>query len=147
MRKTPEQHERNKIYMKEYCRRPEVRAKRRSYTRKWAAEWRSKPENRQHELVKRSIHNKTHKGIMQLKYRRVKNLYGLTREQYDKLVEESNNKCQICGSIEKLHIDHCHITGNVRHLLCRTCNLGIGYLKDSPSLLRQALAYLIKYDQ
>jgi hypothetical protein len=51
--------------------------------------------------------------------------------------------CEICGSVyRKLNLDHVHATGKRRGWLCTTCNTGLGSFKDSPSLLRQAAAYL-----
>jgi hypothetical protein len=41
-----------------------------------------------------------------------------------------------------LGVDHNHKTGVIRGLLCKTCNVGIGYLKDSPLLLMAAADYL-----
>lgn len=73
--------------------------------------------------------------------------YNLTKEEYQKLLENQNGKCKIC-KIEaemlkaKLHVDHDHKTGKVRGLLCKMCNLGIGNFRDNPSLLNEAIIYL-----
>ena len=50
--------------------------------------------------------------------------------------------CAICGITERLHIDHCHNSGDVRGLLCSNCNLGIGNLKDNIKILKNAILYL-----
>jgi len=50
--------------------------------------------------------------------------------------------CVICGSNEKLTIDHDHSTGMVRGALCTNCNLGLGHFKDDPELLELAALYL-----
>jgi hypothetical protein len=42
-------------------------------------------------------------------------------------------------------IDHCHVTGLVRGLLCNNCNLAIGNLKDNPSFAYRAGAYLERW--
>lgn len=77
-------------------------------------------------------------------------IYGLTEEQYENMVEEHNGVCAICQeppAKTALHVDHNHITGDIRGLLCRECNLAIGHLKDSTNLLMRAIKYLEKYEQ
>jgi hypothetical protein len=37
-----------------------------------------------------------------------------------------------------MHVDHCHITGKVRALVCRPCNTGMGMFKDDDVLLQAA---------
>ncbi len=67
--------------------------------------------------------------------------FGLTVEEYLKL--RAQKHCDICGRRgERLHIDHDHQTKRVRGMLCRHCNMGLGFLCDDPSLLRRAIAYL-----
>lgn len=51
--------------------------------------------------------------------------------------------CDICGR-EGQHVDHDHLTGMHRGLLCRTCNVGLGYFRDDPRILRRASAYLLR---
>ncbi len=76
----------------------------------------------------------------------LKRTYGITLEDYDKMVELQNNKCKICNkqsSIwENLSIDHCHNTGKIRGLLCSLCNSAIGKFKDDIKLLTSAIKYL-----
>ena len=50
--------------------------------------------------------------------------------------------CIICGSDDKLVVDHDHITGQVRGMLCNPCNLGLGHFKDNVSTLESAIEYL-----
>lgn len=74
--------------------------------------------------------------------------YGLSEDQYKSKLEEQQGACAICQEESKevaLHVDHDHITGNVRGLLCRECNLAIGHLKDSLSIVMRAFRYLEKY--
>ena len=68
--------------------------------------------------------------------------YSITQEEFDLLVKVQNNKCAICGDTAPLCVDHDHVTGNVRGLLCRACNYSIGAMKDSPERLRSAASYL-----
>jgi hypothetical protein len=83
-----------------------------------------------------------------LKYR-----YGITYEKYLLLLKQQNNCCAICGKdstelyewgIPKLLIDHNHITGKVRGLLCKKCNTGLGAFNDSIHLLKKSTNYLEK---
>jgi hypothetical protein len=46
-----------------------------------------------------------------------------------------------------LHIDHNHLTGKTRALLCDKCNVGLGSFRDNPDLLRKAAAYLEFHDE
>lgn len=50
--------------------------------------------------------------------------------------------CEICGSTEKLNVDHNNKTNKIRGKLCSRCNTGIGCFQDNPSLLRIAIKYL-----
>jgi hypothetical protein len=68
--------------------------------------------------------------------------YGLTVEQVDAAIRVLGSRCEICGKEAKLHIDHDHVRGIVRGMLCGSCNRGIGLLKDSPEVLESAAAYL-----
>jgi hypothetical protein len=69
--------------------------------------------------------------------------YGLTVEEYDRLLAAQGGGCALCGSAERLAIDHDHDTGAVRGLLCHACNTGIGLLRDDPERALRAAAYLL----
>lgn len=78
--------------------------------------------------------------------------YGMTREMRDAVLSAQDHRCAICkinldGSKPKLRgcIDHCHVTGKVRGILCGTCNSAIGLLNDSEQNLLSAVSYLSKY--
>lgn len=70
--------------------------------------------------------------------------YGITEEDYLKMLQEQDNSCAICGTKDWdiPHIDHNHATGKVRGLLCRECNLGLGKFGDSVELMLEAISYL-----
>lgn len=72
------------------------------------------------------------------------NAYGLSKRQYEVLVERSGGLCEICREKEAQHIDHCHDTGAVRGLLCQQCNHGLGNFQDRVALLNRASEYLSK---
>lgn len=68
---------------------------------------------------------------------------GFTLDQYHAMRESQGEVCKICGTYTPdLRVDHNHATGKVRGLLCGTCNSGLGFLKDSPVVLRSAVQYL-----
>jgi len=68
--------------------------------------------------------------------------YGLTYEAYVQLLADHGNKCAICGDGRKLVIDHDHVTGAVRGILCDGCNVGVGRFGDNPALVYKAAMYL-----
>lgn len=55
---------------------------------------------------------------------------------------ESATNCYLCGSSGRLCIDHCHETSVFRGVLCYSCNVALGLLKDDPELLRRAASYI-----
>jgi hypothetical protein len=73
--------------------------------------------------------------------------YGITPEDYDNMYNQQNGCCKICSMHQvnlkaALCVDHCHITGKVRGLLCHKCNLLIGHAKDDINVLQNAIKYL-----
>ena len=52
------------------------------------------------------------------------------------------SKCDCCGRIAKLFLDHCHVRLTFRGYLCQACNHGLGQLGDCEEGLAKALAYL-----
>lgn len=82
--------------------------------------------------------------------------YGITTEEYDFMCTAQDRRCAICGvtpeesssgkrKVRYLDVDHCHLTGAVRALLCNRCNSAIGRFNDDPALLTKAVEYLQKY--
>jgi hypothetical protein len=57
-------------------------------------------------------------------------------------IKASVKECVICGSNEPLVVDHDHVTGQVRGMLCNHCNRGLGHFRDDPQLLEFAAQYL-----
>ena len=53
--------------------------------------------------------------------------YGLSEIDFDILMKKFDSKCYICGQKHDLVVDHCHKNGDVRGILCRTCNARLGY--------------------
>jgi len=97
----------------------------------------------QEESIKKvKDYNLNNKKKRQEYYR--KKLYNLTELEYLKLLNKQNNKCAICSQtfVKTPHIDHNHITGKIRGLLCHKCNLMLGLCNDNITLLNNAIGYL-----
>ena len=68
--------------------------------------------------------------------------YGITAEEADVMFERQGGLCAICGAAPAKHVDHDHVTGKVRALLCFNCNGGLGQFKDDPDVLLAAAEYV-----
>lgn len=68
--------------------------------------------------------------------------YGLTGVQYQALVDAQGGLCALCRERPPQHVDHDHLTGEVRGVLFSCCNQGLGNFRDSAETLRAAAAYL-----
>jgi hypothetical protein len=71
-----------------------------------------------------------------------KRTYGLTLDDIAALVEAQGGSCAICETRPAVHVDHDHLSGSVRGVLCFPCNVALGHLKDDPLLFRKAIDYL-----
>lgn len=84
------------------------------------------------------------------KNQRLREAYGITYEEFEKLLDKSEHKCQICGFSDKSDkkmfpiVDHCHKNGNVRGILCAKCNFALGQFNDNIDSLKNAIKYLKK---
>lgn len=111
------------------------------------AAWRSRNPN-----AGRDYYHRTKSAEARREYRlrwQLKRLYGITKEDHDRMYRSQGGVCAICASVPSgpgsrgiLHVDHDHATGKVRGLLCWKCNVGLGNLRDDPAILRAALVYL-----
>ena len=75
--------------------------------------------------------------------------YDITLEQYNELLIKQDFCCAICGKHvskckKRLAVDHDHITGEVRGLLCMQCNIILGNANDDVEILLEAINYLNK---
>jgi hypothetical protein len=79
---------------------------------------------------------------------RIKTSYGLSPDDFDALLLLQNGGCAICGAKygrkikDRLAVDHDHITGKVRGLLCAKCNRTLGMLTETPQTLRRMAEYI-----
>lgn len=94
--------------------------------------------------------NRTEEGRNHDKDLKLKRVYGITLEEYNKMLERQENKCPICKRQSEefkniFHVDHCHTTGEVRQLLCFNCNSLLGASRESIDTLKEAIKYLEKH--
>jgi predicted nucleic acid-binding Zn ribbon protein len=92
--------------------------------------------------------------VRQPSYERTRTLrkYGISLDRFVEMQELQNNSCGICGTNRpggagQWCVDHDHVTGQVRGLLCSNCNLGIGLLGDDPDVIARAAAYVRSHRQ
>lgn len=92
------------------------------------------------------------KNIDAERNRDYKRNYGITLEDYNKMLQEQQNSCAICGiesslaSKGKLFVDHCHTTNKIRGLLCHHCNTMLGLAKDNIDVLQKSIEYLKEHN-
>jgi len=93
------------------------------------------------ELRKRSG---TYKKWMRHRY--YKTTYKISDDEKDDILKRQEGVCAICESIvdnpKNWHLDHCHVTGKIRGVLCHKCNQGLGLFKDDIIILEKAIKYL-----
>ena len=77
--------------------------------------------------------------------------HGITVDDYEMRLIHQRGRCAICGTDDpgstRWHIDHCHGSSVRRGLLCMACNVVIGALRDSPSIMQSAISYLSKWNE
>jgi len=104
-------------------------------------------------------YSRSEKGKVASRSARLKNDHNISIGEYDEMLKYQNGVCAICGEretrkikgkIQSLSIDHNHITGQIRGLLCATCNLALGNLRaderDGIDILTSAVSYLRNND-
>jgi hypothetical protein len=83
--------------------------------------------------------------------RRTLRKYGLTAEDFDRMLASQQGRCRGCGTTDPgrkgWHIDHCHVTGRVRCLLCNRCNTVLGMCGEDPALLQQLMVLAMEFNQ
>lgn len=86
----------------------------------------------------------------------LKRYYGITGEHYGAMLAEQKGLCAVCqkpetavfnGAPKSMHVDHDHVTGRIRALLCGSCNGMLGLAKDDPAVLRAAADYIEHHRQ
>ena len=116
---------------KTLARRARYRAKNREKIRAYGRQWKKNNPTTSNESYKR--------------------LYGITEEDYLRMLKEQNEVCKIClkpetakakDKVKRLSVDHCHMTGKVRGLLCHKCNTTLGKYEDNIETFERFIEYL-----
>lgn len=135
--------------------------KRATYKKEWRRKKRLNPEYREREnKYNKEYRARTGKGTeinrrwvgRRKAYHRqylLKKKFGLTIERWEEIFVSQGRLCAICNSPENTtrynwHVDHCHATGEIRGILCHSCNTAIDLLKDNIATLKSAIMYLSK---
>lgn len=73
--------------------------------------------------------------------------YGLSVDEFEAMWVSQGGRCSACHDVlvdgPATHIDHCHKTGVVRGILCRSCNVALGQLGDDPIRIQGLLMYIV----
>lgn len=83
--------------------------------------------------------------------------YGITSIEYEVMFSRQRGVCAACKQPEtaidpytktakKLAVDHCHETGQIRELLCETCNKILGYIEKDPQRVAMLQKYLKRHN-
>lgn len=81
-----------------------------------------------------------------------KRKYNLSQEDYDLKLKEQKYSCAICNMRKDEYskdfaVDHCHVTGAIRGLLCSKCNIAIGLFTENVFVMKNAINYIKKYEK
>lgn len=137
------------VYQAEYRARPEVIERQAAYAKtakvkEYRKEYSQRPEAKASKRRRRNTPEYREKALARN--------YSLTLEEYRHLI--GRQKCDMCGETDPgstFHIDHDHgccptpsrCCGKcVRGLLCRHCNIGLGYFHDDVKHLQDAIDYI-----
>lgn len=73
----------------------------------------------------------------------------MTEQEYDLMFQNQQGRCALCGTDNPSNkrqktwcIDHDHVTGRVRGLLCMGCNLSIGWYERCKDKIEKIESYL-----
>jgi len=107
--------------------------------RKSAREW----NQRNAEKVRKYSLHWYHGNPQKAKDASLRKNHGISLEEYNRMFVSQSGNCAICQKRMKIGcVDHCHVSGRIRGLLCHSCNFALGLLKDSPKIIRSAAEYL-----
>lgn len=137
---------RRREYNREYgrkrrARHPEERKKRNEYSKEY----------RKKNKAKIREYNAKPEVALRRKTIMIRHNYGVPVEWYFAQLERQDNKCAVCGvdfsemRQRDICVDHNHMTGSVRDILCSNCNHALGFIEDDPIRAEKLIAYLKKH--
>lgn len=118
---------------------------------KKAAAWDKTNANRKREIRRESAKKRYQERPDLHKNRRLKTTYGITLDDYNRMLSAQSGVCAICknpetatwrGKPKPLAVDHDHTTKKIRGLLCANCNQGLGLGRDGVELFQEMIDYL-----
>lgn len=124
----------------------------REKVRKYQREWIARNQERVKSYPKKKLSEMSpayrERKAAYAKRRHLERKYGITPEIWQEMYERQGGVCALCkvpgrtGKHDKLAVDHCHVTGRVRGLLCTPCNVSIGILGETPEQWEVVMQYL-----
>ena len=101
--------------------------------------------------IKRTVEY-NHRNRPKKKDQALQRHYGIGLDDYNKLFEEQNGSCAVCGTTEpggkwkNFHVDHDHDTNKVRGLVCCNCNTTMGLVHEDIHTLKSMIEYLESHE-
>lgn len=111
-----------------------------------AAVWRAKnPDKMAAKLERKKLSSRAEPREVK-RDRQLKHKYGISLDTWKRMLERQSGNCGICARhyqniTNVLQVDHSHLTGKVRGLLCTKCNTKLAAI-ESKEFMYKALKYL-----
>lgn len=157
--------ERSRLYEKTKRQRPQNHYE--DYVKVKSREWRQKNSDLVNERIREDRkkdpekyrdweRDKRSKNLLRYQEMEVVQKHNITYEEYKWMFDAQGGKCYICDKVEtkksrttgqvcRLALDHNHVTGKIRKLLCHNCNIVVGHCKESIEFLKKTIEYLEKH--
>lgn len=118
------------------------------YRKLYMRKWTSKNRKRASEIASKAYHKNKDEINRKRRISYLSKVYNLTLEDYNNLLLKQNNSCYICGKLhidtqKGLHIDHDHLTGKIRGLLCSNCNGSLGWYELHKNIIEDYLKDIV----